>query len=74
MLRVPNAAVYWVIGGVVVMLSVVLCVPFAQRLFHFAPLHVNDLVISLTAGFTCVLWFEVLKQYRKWRHSTGSLA
>ena len=42
MLRVPNAAFRWVVGGTLVLLAVVLFVPLAQRLFHFAPLHPSD--------------------------------
>jgi Ca2+-transporting ATPase len=61
MLRVPNAALPWVGLGACAFLAVVLMVPFAQQLFHFAPLHVTDLVLSLVAGSTCVLWFEVVK-------------
>ena len=47
MLRVPNAAFRWVMLGTVVLLAAVLLVPFAQRLFHFAPLHARDLVLAL---------------------------
>jgi len=65
MLRVPNAAFRWVVAGTALLLAIVLFVPGAQRLFHFAPLHVNDLVLSLAAGLTCVLWFEVLKWYER---------
>jgi Ca2+-transporting ATPase len=72
MLRVPNAAFRWVVGGTAVLLAVVLSVPAAQRLFHFAPLHVNDLVLSLGAGVTCVWWFEALKRYR--RHASPDVA
>jgi len=61
MLRVPNAALRWVVLGASVFLAVVLVVPFAQRLFHFAPLHATDLVLSLGAGLVCVLWFELVK-------------
>lgn len=64
MLRVPNTAFRWVVGGTAVLLAVVLFVPVAQQLFHFAPLHLNDLALSLAAGLTCVLWFEALKLYR----------
>ncbi len=63
MLRVPNAAFRWVVGGAAILLALVLSVPFAQRLFHFAPLHLNDLALSLAAGLTCVLWFEALKHF-----------
>jgi Ca2+-transporting ATPase len=61
MLRVPNTAMRWVVGGAAVLLSAVLFSPVGQRLFHFAPLHLPDLALSLGAGLTCVLWFELLK-------------
>ena len=61
MLYVPNPALRWVVLGASVFLAVVLVVPFAQRLFHFAPLHATDLVLSLGAGLVCVLWFELVK-------------
>ena len=65
MLRVPNAALQWVVLGACIFLAVVLVVPFAQRLFHFAPLHLTDLVLSLGAGLVCVLWFELVKLARR---------
>jgi Ca2+-transporting ATPase len=71
MLRVPNAALRWVVLGACTLLAVILVVPFAQRLFHFAPLHATDLVLSLGAGLVCVLWFELVKRAR--RHD-GALA
>ena len=61
MLRVPNSALRWVLFGATILLTTVLLVPFTQRLFHFAPLHARDLLLSLGTGFVCVLWFEVLK-------------
>jgi Ca2+-transporting ATPase len=64
MWRVPNTAFRWVVAGTAILLAVVLFVPVARRLFHFAPLHANDLVLSLTAGLICVLWFDVLKWYQ----------
>jgi len=65
MLRAPNAAFRWVVGGTAILLAVVLFVPEAQQLLHFAPLHANDLALSLAAGVTSVLWFEALKLYRR---------
>lgn len=64
MLRYPNAALRWVVLGTCLFLAVVLWLPFARRLFHFAPLHVMDLVLSLGAGVVCVLWFELYKRMR----------
>jgi P-type Ca2+ transporter type 2C len=73
MLRVPNAAFRWVVGGTAVLLAVVLFAPFAQRLFHFEPLHRNDLLLSFGAGLACVLWFEALKQYQRWQRSRAAV-
>jgi Ca2+-transporting ATPase len=60
-LRMPNGALWWVLGGTAVLLAVVLAAPFAQRMFHFAPLHARDLGLSLGAGIVCVMWFDLLK-------------
>ncbi len=65
MLRVPNAALRWVLLGASAFLALALLVPFAQHLFHFAPLHAADLLLSLGAGFLCVLWFEWVKRARR---------
>jgi P-type Ca2+ transporter type 2C len=60
-LRSPNPALWWVIGGALAFLGLVLYVPFLQNLFHFALLHALDLLICLAAGFVSIAWFEVLK-------------
>ena len=64
MLRVRNAAVVWVLVEATVLLAVAVSLPIAQRLFHFAPLHLPDLLLSLAAGLLCVLWFEGVKLVR----------
>ena len=64
MLRAPNRALRWVLFGASSFLALALLVPFARRLFRFAPLHIPDVLLSLGAGFVCVLWFEVLKRLR----------
>ncbi len=71
MIRVPNAALRWVVLGACAVLAVILTVPFAQRLFHFAPLHPQDAVLSLGVGAVCVLWFELLKRARGLRGARG---
>ena len=65
MLHVPNAALRWVLLATCSLLAVVLGVPAARDLFHFAPLHRGDLVLSLGAGMFCVLWFELMKLYKR---------
>ena len=62
-IRSPNAAMWWVVGGALVFLGLVLYIPFLRDLFHFAPLHPVDLVLSLAAGVGTILWFEGLKVF-----------
>jgi Ca2+-transporting ATPase len=57
----PNPALWWVVGGALVFLAVVIYVPFVRDLFGFASLHFIDLVICFMAGIASVLWFEGLK-------------
>ena len=71
MLRVPNAALWWVVGGAVAFLALVLLVPVAQGLFHFAPLRAGDMALSFGAGLVCMTWFELLK-LSKWRLGSHS--
>ncbi|MCE5278226.1 MAG: cation-translocating P-type ATPase [Planctomycetaceae bacterium] len=65
MFKVRNRAVWFVLGGAATCLALVLFVPPLQQLFHFAPLHANDLLICLAAGALSILWFEVLKILRR---------
>jgi Ca2+-transporting ATPase len=77
MLRSPNTALWWVIGGAMAMLAVVLYVPFARDLFRFSTLHTADVVICTAAGLFSVLWFEALKVFGQMRNrrkaSCGSI-
>ena len=63
MLKVRNDAFRWVVGGTLAVLAVVLFVPFGQRLFHFAPVHMMDLALCVAAAPVCLLWFEALKRF-----------
>ncbi len=64
-LRNPNTALWWVLGGTIPFLALVLYWPVAQRLFHFAPLHGLDLLMACAAGFASILWFEAFKVLRR---------
>ncbi|MFH0817320.1 MAG: cation-translocating P-type ATPase [Candidatus Micrarchaeota archaeon] len=64
-LRSGNSALFWVLGGTLALLGLVLYVPFLQNLFHFAPLHVDDILICLGAGVLGILWFEALKFFHR---------
>jgi Ca2+-transporting ATPase len=61
----PNAALWWVAGGALAFLGIVLYVPFLRQLFHFSRLHPIDLIICLVAGAVSILWFEVFKMLNR---------
>jgi P-type Ca2+ transporter type 2C len=60
-LRSPNPALWWVIGGGLFFLAIVLYVPFLRHLFSFSFLHPIDLAICLLGGAISLLWFELLR-------------
>ena len=62
-----NPALWWVVAGGAGFLAVVLSVPAVRTLFSFAPLHAQDVGLSLAAGVACLMWFEVLKLTPWWR-------
>ena len=66
-LKSPNPALWWVIGGGLFFLAIVLYVPFLRHLFSFSLLHPIDLAICLLGGAISLLWFELLKQTTKTR-------
>jgi Ca2+-transporting ATPase len=61
----PNTALWWVIGGALLFLGLVLFIPPLQKLFGFGTLHWNDIIICFLAGIISILWFEVLKIFKK---------
>jgi Ca2+-transporting ATPase len=70
----PNTALWWVTGGALTFLGIVLYLPFLRQLFHFSTLHPVDLIICLTAGALSILWFEVFKMLsRRGSFAPGSL-
>jgi P-type Ca2+ transporter type 2C len=66
-LQTPNKALWWVIGGGIVFLGLVLYVPFLRHLFSFSFLHTDDLLVSLFSGVVSIFWFEGLKLWNRRR-------
>jgi Ca2+-transporting ATPase len=60
-----NAALWWVVGGAIGFLGLVLYVPVLRELFRFAELHWIDLGICLLAGAVGTVWFELFKLVSK---------
>jgi Ca2+-transporting ATPase len=66
-LRTPNPAMWWVAGGSLVFLALVLYVPFLRVLFHFSTLHPGDVALCAGAGAVSLGWFESLKVFGRLR-------
>lgn len=64
-LRSPNAALWWITGGVVALLGLALYVPLLRDLFGFSALSLVDVLIALGGGLVSVLCFEVFKGVRQ---------
>jgi Ca2+-transporting ATPase len=60
-LQPTNRALWWVTGGAVAFLALVLYVPGLRGVFRFAPLDPQDLALCLVAGVSSVVWFELFK-------------
>jgi P-type Ca2+ transporter type 2C len=60
-LRRRNPALAGVLLTVTAVLSMSLLWPFAQRLFRFGPLHVDDLAVTVGAGAVLLVLLEVVK-------------
>jgi Ca2+-transporting ATPase len=59
--RRPNAALGAVLLTVTAVLSLSLLWPFAQALFRFGPLHVDDLAVTVGSGAVLLVLLEVIK-------------
>ena len=62
-----NSVLWWVTGGAVLFVGLVLYVPFLRNLFKFAELHGNDLLLCFATGILSILWFEIMKLLRRRR-------
>lgn len=63
-LRTPNPTVKWVAGGALLFITLVLTIPFLQRLFQFSPITIWEALISISVGISTILWFELYKHFK----------
>jgi Ca2+-transporting ATPase len=60
-IRIPNNALWWVSGGALLLLTLVLTIPGVRDLFQFAPLHRWELALLALAGLSSILFADVIK-------------
>jgi Ca2+-transporting ATPase len=71
-LRSPNGALWWVIGGTLAFLGMVLYLPYLRDLFHFSTLHIEDLAIGVVTAAASIAWLELLKMISSLKHPKQS--
>jgi Ca2+-transporting ATPase len=64
-LRTPNKAVKWIIGGATIFLILILNIPFLLNLFQFEKIGYPELAVCVVAGFSSIIWFEIYKYLKK---------
>jgi Ca2+-transporting ATPase len=60
-LRIPNRALWWVLGGTTLLLGTVLLVPFCHNLFKFTVISTGDLAAAIGASVGVVAIMELMK-------------
>ncbi|HEX2998519.1 MAG TPA: cation-translocating P-type ATPase [Anaerolineales bacterium] len=60
-LRIPNKALWWVAGGALFFLTLVLTVPVLRDVFQFAPLHRWEMALLFASGLSSILFAESIK-------------
>jgi Ca2+-transporting ATPase len=60
-LKIPNVALWWVTGGAIAFLVLVLEVPFLRELFKFADLKNWEIVLIAITGLISILLAESTK-------------
>jgi len=58
----PNAALWWVVAATAAILTGVILFPPARELFHFGPLHADDILVALGSGLIALLLLELAKR------------
>jgi len=60
-LRIPNPALWWVTGGALFFLGVVLAIPALREVFQFGALHRWEMALLSLAGLSSILVAESIK-------------
>jgi Ca2+-transporting ATPase len=66
-----NAALWLVGGTTAAVLAAVVAFPPARELFHFGPLHADDVAVAFTAGIVVLVALNLIKRTRFWRAAAG---
>jgi Ca2+-transporting ATPase len=73
-LAIKNHALWIVSVLAILILASTLYVPFLSKLFRFATPAPEQILLSFSAGFVSILWFEFWKLFKKPQINTGRYA
>lgn len=59
-----NPALWWVVGGTVGFLALVVFLPSSRELFRFSVLQLSDWAVCFGVALSSILWFEVMKAWK----------
>jgi Ca2+-transporting ATPase len=60
-LRIPNKALWWISGGALFFLALVLIIPALRDVFQFAPVHRWEMALLVLSGLISILFAESVK-------------
>jgi Ca2+-transporting ATPase len=60
-IRIPNKALWWVTGGALFFLTLVLTIPALRDVFQFAPVHRWEMALLFASGLSSILFAESVK-------------
>ena len=66
-LRTPNPTVKWVAGGALLFITLILNIPFLQKMFQFSPITIFEALTVICLGISTIVWFELFKHSRRKR-------
>lgn len=66
-LRTPNPTVKWVAGGALLFITLILNIPFLQKMFQFSPITIFEVLTVICLGISTIVWFELFKHSRRKR-------
>lgn len=61
--RRRNASLWWATAATSIVLALIVALPPVRALFHFGPLHLDDVAIAIGCGIVVLLLLETIKRW-----------
>ncbi len=63
-LKNKNESLFFVLGGTIFFLFLIVNIPFLRNIFYFAPMSISQIIITFFAALISIIWFEGYKIIR----------